>query len=171
VRRAGAGRREPLRLRPAQEGDRQTLWHIHSRSVRELCRSAYSAREIATWVALLRPERYLRPGYVVLLAERARHAVGFTQFDPGTGELAALYVLPEEAGRRVGSQLLETVEGLAREAQVRRIYLDASLNAEGFYLAHGYTTVHPTVRILTPEVQLACIRMEKWLSASRRPPP
>jgi putative acetyltransferase len=152
-----------VRLRPAREADRQALWGIHSRSVKELCRGAYSSREIATWVALLRPERYLRPGQVVLVAEHARLLVGFAQFNPPAGELEALYVLPEAAGAGVGSALLGAVEAQALEAGVVRLRLDASLNAQAFYERRGYQPVHLNVRVLTPDIQLACVRMEKAL--------
>ncbi len=39
--------------------------------------------------------------------------------------------------------------------------LDASLNAEPFYQARGYVRLHAARRVLTPEVQLSCVRMQK----------
>ncbi|WP_224365717.1 GNAT family N-acetyltransferase [Hyalangium versicolor] len=152
-----------LSLRPATPGDRPALWRIHSRSVEALCEGAYSPREIQTWVELLRPEGYLRPEQprTVLVAERGRHLVGFGQLDAFLGELEALYVVPEEAGCGVGSVLLASLEELAWRAGARGMSLDASLNAERFYQARGYVRLHAARRILTSEVQLACVRMRK----------
>jgi GNAT superfamily N-acetyltransferase len=152
-----------LHLRPALPGDRQALWRIHSRSVAELCQGAYSPQEVRTWVELLRPDGYLRPEQprTVLVAERGWHLVGFGQLDPALGELEALYVVPEEAGNGVGSLLLSALEARAWRGGAPVMSLDASLNAEPFYRARGYHRLHAARRILTPQVQLACVRMQK----------
>jgi putative acetyltransferase len=119
-------------------------------------------------VDLLRPDGYLRPEQprTVLIAERGRSLVGFGQLDPLVGELEALYVAPEEAGHGVGSSLLSSLEALAWRAGAAALSLDASLNAEAFYRARGYIRLHRAHRILTPEVQLACMRMRKPRPAS-----
>lgn len=152
-----------LSLRLATEADRSALWRLHSRSVETLCQGAYSAREVRTWVDLLRPDGYLRPEQprTVLVAERESCMVGFGQLDLLLGELEALYVAPEEAGRGLGSLLLSSLEAMAWKAGVMRMSLDASLNAEPFYRARGYVLLHMAQRVLTPEVQLACVRMRK----------
>lgn len=155
--------RRGLHLRLATEADRHPLWRLHSRSVLELCQGAYSPHEVRTWVELLRPDGYLRPEQprTVLLAERGQTLVGFGQLDPLLGELEALYVAPEEAGHGLGSLLLASLEALAWQAGASALSLDASLNAETFYRARGYLRLHRAHRILTPEVQLACLRMRK----------
>jgi putative acetyltransferase len=160
-----------LRLRPATEADRQALWRLHSRSVEALCQGAYSAREVRTWVDLLRPDGYLRPEQprTVLVAERGLHLVGFGQMDLGEGELEALYVAPEEAGHGVGSRLLASLEVLAWQSGAAGVTLDASLNAEPFYRARGYVRLHMAQRVLTPQVQLACVRMRKHRPALGSP--
>lgn len=152
-----------LSLRPATVGDRRALWRIHSRSVEALCQGAYSSREVRTWVDLLREDGYLRPeqARTVLVAERGRQLVGFGQLDAFLGELEALYVVPEEVGHGVGSVLLSSLEDLAWRAGAQLMSLDASLNAEDFYRARGYVRLHGAKRVLTPEVQLACVRMRK----------
>jgi N-acetylglutamate synthase-like GNAT family acetyltransferase len=77
------------------------------------------------------------------------------------GELEALYVAPEEAGHGVGSRLLSSLEVLAWRTGAAGVSLDASLNAEPFYRARGYVRLHTARRVLTPDVQLACVRMRK----------
>ncbi len=152
-----------LSLRPATAGDRRALWQLHSRSVEALCKSAYSFHEVRTWVDLLREDGYLRPeqARTVLVAERGRQLVGFGQLDAFLGELEALYVAPEEVSHGVGSALLSSLEELAWRAGAQVMSLDASLNAEAFYRARGYVRLHAARRVLTPEVQLACVRMRK----------
>jgi GNAT superfamily N-acetyltransferase len=152
-----------LRLRPAAAEDRRALWLLHSRSVEVLCQGAYAAHELSTWVELLRPDGYLQPEQqrTVLVAERGLSLVGFGQLDTFLGEVEALYVAPEEAGHGVGSALLGSLEALAWREGTQVLSLDASLNAEGFYQARGYVRLHSAQRVLTPRVQLACVRMRK----------
>lgn len=156
-----------LTLRLATEEDRRELWRIHSAAVAAFCRGAYSSLEVRTWVDLLRPEGYLREDAprTVLVAQRGARLVGFGQLDAELGELEALYVEPEEAGHGVGTTLLTALELAAWRAGARTVNLDASLNAEPFYQARGYLRLHAARRVLTPEVQLSCVRMQK-----RRPP-
>jgi len=139
--------------------------------VSALCQGAYSSHEVRTWVDLLRPDGYLRPEEqrTVLIAERGQSLVGFGQLDPLMGELEALYVAPEEAGYGVGSALLSSLEALAWQAGAAALSLDASLNAEAFYRSRGYVRLHRAHRILTPEVQLACMRMRKPQPAASEP--
>ncbi len=152
-----------LSLRPASEADRRELWRIHSSAVEAFCPGAYSPREVRTWVDLLRPEGYLRPEVprTVLVAERGQRLVGFGQLDAQLGELEALYVAPQEAGHGVGSMLLAALEQLAWRGGAKAVNLDASLNAERFYRERGYLRLHAATRVLTAEVQLACVRMQK----------
>jgi N-acetylglutamate synthase-like GNAT family acetyltransferase len=152
-----------LSLRPATEADRRELWRIHSAAVETFCPGAYSQLEVRTWVDLLRPDGYLRPDVprTVLVAEQAGRLVGFGQLDAELGELEALYVEPGEAGHGVGSTLLTTLELVAWRSGARTVNLDASLNAEPFYRARGYQRLHAARRVLTPEVQLSCVRMQK----------
>jgi putative acetyltransferase len=152
-----------LSLRQATEADRRELWRIHAAAVASLCQGSYTSLEVRTWVDLLRPEGYLRADVprTVLVAERRRGPVGFGQLDPELGELEALYVEPLEAGHGVGSTLLSALEALAWRAGAKAVNLDASLNAEPFYQARGYMRLHAAKRVLTPEVQLPCVRMQK----------
>lgn len=161
-----------LRLRPATEADRRELWRIHSAAVESLCQGAYTSLEVRTWVGLLKPESYLRsdPPRTVLVAERGVSLVGFGQLDAQLGELEALYVSPQDTRLGVGSTLLSALELVAWRAGARAVNLDASLNAEPFYQTRGYLRLHAAKRVLTPEVQLSCMRMQKRRpSLSERP--
>lgn len=163
-----------LHLRPAQESDRRALWRVHTEAVETLCQGVYAPHELSTWVRLLRPEGYLRVDRprTVLVAERGRRMVGFGQLDPVAGEVEALYVVPDEVGRGVGTRLLAALESEAWGGGMPLLGLDASLNAEDFYRHRGYVSLHAARRPLTLRVQLACVRMQKRRPvASSRPEP
>jgi N-acetylglutamate synthase-like GNAT family acetyltransferase len=74
-------------------------------------------------------------------------------------------VEPGVARTGVGSALLGRLEAIARSQGIARLQLCASLNAQGFYAAHGYRPLHREQHRLTDAVALDCIRMDKALRA------
>jgi hypothetical protein len=81
--------------------------------------------------------KILDPGFVVLVAEAGDEIIGFGMADLPNNELQALYTKSNQIGK-VGQLLLAALEQLAFET-VPFLGCDASLNAESFYKANGYT--------------------------------
>lgn len=54
--------------------------------------------------------------------------------------ISGFFVAPDRQGRGIGRQLLEFMEGRARQKGLRALRLSASLTAVGFYTRLGYTT-------------------------------
>ena len=77
-------------------------------------------------------------GAVHLVAEIDGAIVGFANVAPETNEISACYAAPNMARRGVGSVLLARMETIAHQAGCDHLTLRASLNAKGFYRAHGY---------------------------------
>jgi GNAT superfamily N-acetyltransferase len=130
-----------------------------------MCCAVYSPHEIEVWTALLTPDRYLEPigSQIMFVAERDGVMVGYSQLDPARELVLAVYVAPEATRAGVGSALLEKLESAARECGLKRLVLDATLNAEPFYAHAGFRPARLNVYRVTPEVSLACIHMEKNL--------
>lgn len=76
-------------------------------------------------------------GFIVLVAEAGDEIIGFAMADLSNNELQALYTKPNPIGK-VGRVLLAALESLAFET-APFLVCDASLNAESFYEANGYT--------------------------------
>ncbi|MGY1691886.1 N-acetyltransferase family protein [Geodermatophilus sp. SYSU D01105] len=90
--------------------------------------------EVDTWRA-----RLAEPGFLV--AERAGRVVGFARADAGTGEVAYLYVDPDEQGRGTGRLLLAAVLDRLRSAGHRRARLRTEERNAGprrFYETGGW---------------------------------
>lgn len=152
-------------VRPAGSSDVEGIWRVHNESIRVLCREKYGPREIAAWIAFRPPEAYRAAlaTRALFVAEREDAIVGFGQLDPVRGEVEACYVSPEAIGRGIGSDLLARMEDQARESGHAVIRLNATLNAEAFYVGRGYRRLGPATHRVGDDVLLACIRMEKKL--------
>nr|WP_245176178.1 GNAT family N-acetyltransferase [Cupriavidus sp. AcVe19-6a] len=62
--------------------------------------------------------------------------IGFVDAEPG--EVTRLFVLPEAAGAGLGRRLLEIGIEQARVNHSGPIRVEATINAVGFYLKHGF---------------------------------
>jgi putative acetyltransferase len=77
----------------------------------------------------------------ILVAEINRQVVGWGAIRGD--QLEGLYTDPGFAGRGIGTELLNKLEVLMRTYGIRTIRVEASLNAEGFYLRRGYERLGP----------------------------
>lgn len=153
-------------LRPARLEDCEGIWRVFTRAVRELARDAYTPEQIDAWAALRQPENFAvvigkREFYV---AEDAGAIVGYAQLNAATGELEAVYVAPEFAGRGLGRQLMDLLEEKACAAGVKSLRLRASLNAVGFYQRLGWRTERRETHQLPSGVEFDVVHMTKPLA-------
>lgn len=93
-------------------------------------------------------------------------AYGAVRFLSGEGEILSLAVLPEERGQGLGKKLLFELERVAREKQVRTMFLEvreSNQAAKALYLNAGYEYLgrrkkyyrHPTEDALVLQHRLA----------------
>ena len=156
-----------LNIRRATDDDRQAIWTVHSRAIREICSHSYSADQVASWAGLLSPDSYVavvRERFLVV-AEDTGGIVGFGQLNEATGEVDAVYVLPGRQGEGIGQALLGSLEEAARAADLKKLHLSATLNAVPFYRRAGYVAEGATVHRLQTGIELRCLRMSKELAA------
>lgn len=155
-------------IRRATDDDRQAIWTVHVRAIRETCSHSYSADQVASWAGLLSPDSYVtvvRERFLVV-AEDADGIAGFGQLNQASGEVDAVYVLPERQREGTGAALLRSLEDAARAAGLKRLHLSATLNAVPFYERAGYIGEGSTVHRLPTGVELECLRMSKELASS-----
>ena len=155
-----------VRIRQAMDDDRQGIWAVHVRAIREVCSHSYSAEQVASWAGLLSPDSYagvLRERFV-LVAEDKGGIAGFGQLNQASGQVEAVYVLPDRQGEGIGRALLLALEDKARAAGLKRLQLSATLNAVPFYERAGYVEEGSTVHRLPNGVELQCLRMSKDLA-------
>jgi putative acetyltransferase len=137
---------------------------IHHAAVHGLAPGHYSEPILDQWSPPIRDGEQAQPrreGQIRLIAELDGEPVGIGALFPDRSELDAVYVLPSAARRGVGTVLVREIERIAIERGVKQLHLDASLNAEPFYLAMGYEVVERGEHILNSGQAMACVRMMK----------
>ena len=152
-------------LRRAVAADAQAVRRVHGASIRELCARDYPPEQIEAWASPSRIEQYrfAIARHEFYVAVSGDSVVGFSELDDERGEVKAVYVDPAWSRRGVGRALLAELERAARGHGLTELQLEASLTAEGFYLAAGYLAVARRTHILSSGDGLACVQMRKAL--------
>jgi putative acetyltransferase len=160
-----------VRIRPAFEVDAEAMSHIHFEAVHRTAAPFYPNEVIDEWSPVpdaLRIDQFRRAicggEELFLAAEHDRgDVVGFGSIVPSAAELRAVYVHPDAGRSGIGSAILEGLERLAIENGVFALRMDASVNAEAFYLRHGYELVERSSHQLGRGPRMACVKMRKFL--------
>jgi GNAT superfamily N-acetyltransferase len=155
-----------MTIRSATANDLERICSIHRLSILELCKTHYSAEQLADWTAALLPAVYeaLFATHRIFVADDGADVMAFGVFDPNTALINATYVHPSAVGRGLGRALLTAVEDEARAAGFVEVRLNATLNAVGFYERLGYVSRGRESNRLPSGVDLPCERMRKNLA-------
>jgi putative acetyltransferase len=153
-------------IRAAVASDAEEIAAVHVSAIRDVCSQVYEPSQIQAWVSGKTHQGYLRAiaERQVFVALRHDQVVGFSEIDPKTGEVFAVYVRPDCLRQRVGGSLLQALETCAAEHALGRLHLRATLNAIPFYEAHGFVLDAMTSFSLGPDASLACASMHKPLN-------
>ena len=127
-----------LTIRPARRADVRALTAIRRDAILTLASTKYGSERARDWADSSAEGRVYRAieQNEVWVAEQSNTPVGWVEIDRDRVE--GMYVRPEVSGSGIGSALLLHAEGLIRSAGHRAAVLDASWNAEQFYLRRGY---------------------------------
>lgn len=160
-----------ITIRRAKQEDCESVWHIHIRAIKEICKSHYTQEEIHTWSKVLKLSRYregIRRG-AFFVAVDGNAIVGFGNLNQESGEVEALYVDPDYVGLGVGGKILQAIESAAQDSGLTSLHLSSTLNAVRFYERVGFNPKKQS-RYLLPFDMVACVSMVKELSSTDREP-
>jgi len=129
-------------VRAFKRVDAPALTRLYARSVRELGARHYSEAQTAAWAALAPApsvliERYASGRLALVAEELGSLVVAFGDVDP-TGHIGYFYCSPEHAGTGTAGHLYECLEASARAARVRKLHVEASETARGFFERRGF---------------------------------
>jgi putative acetyltransferase len=155
-----------LTIRKARQEDKEAIWRVHGKAIRETCASHYPPEVIQIWAEGLRPEKYEKAieSYEFFVAEEDGVIIGFGELGQTVGEIQGLYVSPDVKARGVGWKLLSTLEERARAYGLESLRLTSSLNAVSFYERAGFKAVEELTQTLAPGVERGSVRMFKDLT-------
>jgi putative acetyltransferase len=127
-------------LRPFLAEDTPVLAAIFVAAIEELTGEDYNEAQQQAWASAADDEDKfgkLLASELTLIATLQNSPVGFASLK-GADSIDMLYVHPGVAGQGVGSMLCEALEKLAGARGAKALTVDASDNAEGFFLKRGY---------------------------------
>ena len=151
-------------LRPFLAADTPVLAAIFAASVEELTGDDYSEAQQQAWASAVDDEEKFGKrlaSELTLVATLQNSPVGFAALK-GPDHIAMLYVHPSAAGQGVGSMLCEALEKLAGARGAKSLTVDASDNAQEFFLKRGYVAKQRNTVTVNGE-WLANTTMQKML--------
>ena len=157
-------------LRPFLSEDTPVLAAIFAASVEELTGDDYSEAQQEAWASAVDDEEQFGKrlaSELTLIATLQNSPVGFASLK-GADHIDMLYVHPDATGQGVASMLCEALEKLAGGRGAKRLTVDASDNAEGFFLKRGYVGLQRNTVTVNGE-WLANTTMQKTLTGATSP--
>lgn len=133
-------------IRPYRDEDAEALAEIMAAAIRDIGPRAYSAEQVAAWIAR-HPgaerfrERVAEGDVIVLGVDGHDRPVAYALLQPD-GHLDHLYNHPAHTRRGLAVRLLAEAETLARGWNVRRLYTEASDLARPSFERAGYVMTH-----------------------------
>jgi GNAT superfamily N-acetyltransferase len=127
-----------IRLRPGGAADAEPLTEL---AMRSKAHWGYDAAFMAMCRAELTITEQRIAETTVLVAECEGRTIGFgclSAKGDGSGEIADIFVEPDEIGRGAGQMVMEALIGRAQALGLRRLVVDADPHARGFYEKLGF---------------------------------
>ena len=146
-------------LRPYLPADAPRLAALFQASIADLTGDDYSPAQQAAWAEAADDVAAFGAGLaadLTLVATLDGAPAGFASLR-GTDHIRMLYVHPAAAGHGVAALLIDAIEKLAGARGAKRLTVEASDTAEGFFAKRGY---RPQARITVP-------RGDEWLGTTR----
>jgi putative acetyltransferase len=127
-------------LRPFLAADTPVLATIFAASIEELTGDDYSEAQQEAWASAVDDEEKFGKrlaSELTLVATLRNSPVGFAALK-GADHIDMLYVHPSAVGQGVASMLCDALEKLAGGRGAKSLTVDASDNAQEFFLKRGY---------------------------------
>jgi putative acetyltransferase len=156
-------------LRPFLPADIPVLAAIFAASIEELTEEDYSEAQRQAWASAADDEEKFGKrlaGELTLIATLQNSPVGFASLK-GADHIDMLYVHPSAVGQGVASMLCDALEKLAGGRGAKSLTVDASDNAEGFFLKRGYVAKQRNTVTVNDE-WLANTTMQKSLTSDAK---
>jgi len=156
-----------MEIRKATINDLRELDSIYRRSIVELCAQDYDAEVIRVWknsVPLEARIPSIEQG-ILWVAILGGSVAGYMVSVPG--EIVALFVSPDCAGKGVGRKLAELALEIASNTESGEIVLESTLTALPFYQKLGFTEIsRGFFSHGQPDIKIAVVNMARFFKCS-----
>ena len=163
-----------IEINLAKEEDAESIQKLHRASVRTNAGAFYSTEIIEAWAKPNTKEVIEKiknaiedPKALLAVARLDEKVLGFGSVVPEENELRAVYIDPQYGRLGIGTKILQFLENIAVEHNVKKLRLSASLNAEDFYTKNGYKVVDHSFHTLRTGMKMKCVNMEKLLDGAQ----
>ena len=160
-----------LALRPFLAADAPLLAEIFRASIEDLTAEDYSEAQRQAWAATADDEAAFAKklaGALTLIATMQGSPVGFASL-AGGNTIDMLYVHPAATGQGVGRMLADALEKLAGARGTKKLLVDASDSARGFFEKRGYIPQRRNT-VTVGDEWLANTTLQKLLAAKEDAP-
>jgi putative acetyltransferase len=154
-------------LRPYLAADTPILAAIFVAAIEDLAVDDYSEAQQEAWASAADDEEKFGKrlaGELTLVATLQNSPVGFASLK-GADHIDMLYIHPGAVGQGAASMLCEALEKLAGGRGAKKLTVDASDNAQGFFQKRGYVPMQRNTVTVAGE-WLANTTMQKTLAGS-----
>jgi len=154
---------EPFIIRTASINDAKAIAECHKEAVEKRASTFYGANIIDEWSCS--PDRIEKilseiqnQDFIYVVAFLGEYILGYGIANPKALEFKSLCTRPNKIGR-VGASILTKLLEECRKHGCPYLDLSSSLNAEKFYLDHGFRILDKGQHILPSGLAMDCIKM------------
>ena len=131
-----------MTIRSYKPSDADALSALYRRSVEALGPRHYGAAQVAAWAALAPSPERLRATradgrWTFVGVDANDRPLAFADLEPD-GHIHYFYCAPEAAGSGIAGALYAALERRAREGGLKRLHVEASAGARGFFRRQGF---------------------------------
>lgn len=126
-------------IRKATRADVPTICAMRSRAILANCAGFYPVQSLTKWAQQIISDVLIQDiAEKFYVSEDNDKVVGSGALNFATGTIDAIFVDPDYFGRGLAKAMMNFLEQLARQADLKVLRLDARLNAAGFYRSWGF---------------------------------
>ena len=157
----------PINIERLRHTDEGAFFCLRRKAIRAGCAGYYSPAQLDEWTDPRSDGHLPDPLPEAFCCARMEgQLVATGMLDMATGEVGAMFVLPEHGRRGIGRAMLHHLEGIARKNDLETIFLDATLNAVNFYRSQGFVGEARGVFHSPRGLSLECVPMTKSLKGA-----
>ncbi|SIN82906.1 GNAT family N-acetyltransferase [Salinivibrio sp. ES.052] len=147
-------------IRKANPNDAQAIFDLKSRAILAKCSAHYTEEQLSLWAHGSVSERFIDDVVdTFYVSEIDGQVIGSGKLNTQTDVVDAIFVEPDYSGRGAAKKMLQFLEHLAKEQDLRLL----TLNAAPFYRACGFVGDEVSTYHSPKGIRLDCVPMEKPL--------